>query len=150
MLKSEYVFNLKNITIFQDIDHDVFKRVFNASKLIEFQPSDNLGSLLSDDDLLIILQGELALYFMTKTVSHHVCTMKPGDTVSKATLLLTDTHDPLLCAISETVCLQIPIHLIKELTISHPLLKRNLLRSLQNKLILSFETLTKQIEQSKE
>ncbi|QHE53822.1 hypothetical protein [Pontibacillus sp. HMF3514] len=150
MLKSEYVFNLKNITIFKDIDHEVFKRVFKASKLIEFQPSDNVGSLLTEDDLLIILKGELTLSFMTKTVTHQVCTMEPGDTVSKVSLLFTNTHEPVLSAASNTVCLQIPLHLIKELTISHPLLKRNLLRSLQNKLIHSFETLTKQIEQSHE
>jgi len=76
--------------------------------------------------------------------------MKPGDTVSQAHLLFTDTYESSLSATSKTVCLQTPIHLIKELSITHPMLKRNLLRSLQNKLIHSFETLTKQIEQSHE
>ncbi|WP_456274408.1 hypothetical protein [Bacillus sp. AK031] len=142
MVKSQYLLYLKSLPLFQDLENSLLKKMVAASTFLELQSTDNIRELLSHEELIILLNGELHFSFeeeQGKVID--VFVLKKGDTLSLDALLSKHCQQLAIFPVEHTAVIKIPLIFINNTVIHQPALQQNLLQTLQRNLKDSYHIL---------
>jgi CRP-like cAMP-binding protein len=139
VVKSQYMLYLKSLPIFQGLDNQVLKKIVAASTLIEVQTPEQMEEILTEDELVIVLAGELELYYENaKHPSFKIRSVNKGESFS---LLESDTDRLLIKPAKETVLMKVPLMFIEHLLIQNVKFKQNVIMMMNEKLRSSYDRL---------
>ncbi|WP_243292491.1 hypothetical protein [Bacillus sp. FJAT-47783] len=141
MVTSQYtlLLYLKNLSIFHDLDHQVLKKIVAASTLMEVQAFKPIRELLTQEEIYIVLVGELVLYYHNaEKKPFQVSSIQKGEFFS---LLDVDTSGLIISPSENTVLMKVPLLFIEHLLIQYPKFKQNVIQAMNHSLRSSYENL---------
>ncbi|WP_421380977.1 hypothetical protein ACOJQI_18980 [Bacillus salacetis] len=139
MVKSQYMLYLKSLPIFQGLDNQVMKKVVAASTLIEVQTPEHIKECLSEEELIIVLTGELELYYENaKQIPLKVKSVEKGESF---TLLESDTDHLVIRPTDQTILMKVPLLFIEHLLMQNVKFKQNVIKAMSEKLRSSYDKL---------
>ncbi|WP_113927066.1 hypothetical protein [Bacillus sp. P14.5] len=139
MVKSQYMLYLKSLPIFQGLDNQVLKKIVAASTLIEVQTPEQMKEILTEEELFIVLTGELALYY--ENPKHPTIKIQSVNIGESLSTLESATETLVIKPGKGTVLMKVPLLFIEHLLMQNIKFKQNVIKGMNEKLLSSFDKL---------
>ncbi|WP_129688637.1 hypothetical protein [Gottfriedia acidiceleris] len=140
MYKPDYLLYLKSLCLFQDINHNIFKKIVDASNLYFRETNENIP-IRNEQNLIIILSGKVNVHMKESSgLQYKIGYLKSSDVCLPSIFLHTHVNNSIILEVTQcTTYIEVPFLFIKNLSCKEPVLKRNILRSLHKNLQSTYE-----------
>ncbi len=140
MYKQDYLLYLKSLCLFQDINHNHLKKIYDASKIYKRETNEKIH-IHNEHNMIIILSGNLIVHMKEPSgLQYRIGLLKPSDVCLPGVYLLYHVKNSIVLeVIQPSTYIEVPYLFIRDLSIKEPILYRNILRSLHKNLKGSYE-----------
>ncbi|XZF74517.1 hypothetical protein ACSBO6_12960 [Bacillus sp. AL-1R] len=140
MHKHDYLLYLKSLCFFQDLNHNLFKKIVDASDLHYIETNENI-TIHNKQNLIIILTGKANVHIKESSgLQYKIGYLNSRDVCLPSIFLHTHVNNSIILEAAQTTSyIEIPFLFIKNLSCKEPALKRNFLRSLHKSLLITYE-----------
>ncbi|PFM79965.1 hypothetical protein COJ46_11600 [Bacillus sp. AFS077874] len=140
MYKPDYLLNLKSLCLFQDINHNLLKKIVVASNLYFRETNENI-TIHNEQNIIIILTGKVKVHMKESSgLQYKIGYLKSSDVYFPSLFLDTHVNNSILLEVTQsTTFLEVPFLFIKKLSCKDPVLKRNILRSFHKNLLSTYD-----------
>ncbi|MEH7452444.1 hypothetical protein [Gottfriedia acidiceleris] len=140
MYKPDYLLYLKSLCLFQDINHNLLKKIVDASNLYFRETNENIP-IHNEQNMIIILTGKVNIHMKESSgLQYKIGSLKSSDVCLPSIFLHTHVNNSIILEITQSSSyIEVPFLFIKNLTVKEPVLKRNILRSLHKNLLSTYE-----------
>ncbi|MGG2028297.1 hypothetical protein AB1282_21580 [Gottfriedia sp. S16(2024)] len=140
MYKPDYLLYLKSLCLFQDINHNLLKKIVDASNLYFRETNENIP-IHNEQNMIIILTGKVNVHMIESSgLQYKIGNLNSSDVCLPSIFLYTHVNNSIILEVTQSsVYIEVPYLFIKSLSVKEPILKRNILRSLHKNLQSTYE-----------
>ncbi|KQL42348.1 hypothetical protein AN960_03680 [Bacillus sp. FJAT-25509] len=140
MYKPDYLLYLKSLCLFQDINHNLLKKIVDASNLYFRETNENIP-IHNEQNMIIILTGKVNVHMKESSgLQYKIGNLNSSDVCLPSIFLYTHVNNSIILEVTQSsVYIEVPYLFIKSLSVKEPILKRNILRSLHKNLQSTYE-----------
>ena len=140
MYKQDYLLYLKSLCLFEDINHNLLKKIFDASKIYFSETNENIR-IHNEHNMIIILTGNVNVHMKESNgIQYRIGYLKSSDVCLPSIFLHTHVNNSIILEVTQSSAyIEVPFLFIRNLSIKEPVLSRNILRSLHKSLRGTYE-----------